>query len=319
MRGGWAILMVATVACSDTAESAREGFEDGYDATRGDSVVDDSVLDQVPYFPADGEELDNGGAARPGGPPVAPGTTPDGGAAAQPGSSTGPVAPARSGARQGPGVPGGDNLGGRRDVGSAPSPTAQTDEILARAARAYANVRTMRADFEQTTENPVLRRSTTSRGTVFQARPDRFAMRFSQPEGDRIVADGEYIWVYYPSVDAEQVIRMRARQGGAGAVDLQAQFVGDPTERFNAVHHGTESVGGRPADVLTLTPRDATNYRSLKVWVDRDDALVRRFEITEHNGVVRRFLLRNLTPGADIDASVFRFTPPEGAHIVARG
>lgn len=316
MRGGWAILMVAAVACSDAADSAREGVEDGYDATRPDSAADDSMLGQVPYFPADGEELDNSGAPGPGGGQIAPGVTPEGGAGATPGGATSPTTPPRSSARDGAGAPGGDDLGGRRDVGAS---TSQTDEILERAARAYANVRTMRADFEQSTENPVLRRTTTSRGTIFQSRPDRFAMRFSQPEGDRIVADGQYIWVYYPSVDAEQVIRMRAVPGGAGAVDLQAQFLGDPTERFNAVHNGTESVGGRQADVLTLTPRDAANFRSLKVWVDRGDALVRRFQITEHNGVVRSFLLRNLTPGAEIDASVFRFTPPEGAHVVARG
>jgi outer membrane lipoprotein carrier protein len=195
----------------------------------------------------------------------------------------------------------------------------QADAILARASRAYAGVRTLRADFEQSTENPVLRRTTTSRGTLFQSRPDRFAMRFSQPEGDRIVADGDYIWVYYPSVDAQQVIRMTAGAGGAGAVDLQAQFLGNPTERFDAVHEGSESVNGRAADVLTLTPRGRESFRSLKVWVDREDALVRRFEITEHNGVIRRFLLRNLTPGAAIDASTFQFTPPEGAHVVARG
>ncbi|HEX6590313.1 MAG TPA: outer membrane lipoprotein chaperone LolA [Longimicrobiales bacterium] len=299
------MLMVAAVACSDAADSAREGVEDGYETTSPDSAPGDSgVIDQIPYFPADGGagEVPNTSAS-----PI--------GGASSPG--TAPAGPAGSSSRTGGGVSGGDDLGGGS---AAPArSTSQTDEILARAARAYSAIRTLRADFDQTTENPVLRRSTTSRGTVYQSRPDRFAMRFSQPQGDVIVADGQYIWVYYPSVDEEQVIRMRAVPGGAGAVDLQAQFLGDPTERFNAVHNGTEAVGGREADVLTLTPRAAANFRSLKVWVDRGDALVRRFEITEHNGVIRRFVLRNLTPGADIDAAVFRFTPPEGAHIVARG
>lgn len=304
-RGAWAVAMAAVVACGDDAGvDSRRGVEDGSEATPSDSTASDSVIDQIPYFPADDE-----GAGVPN-----TSETPIGGRA--PG---GAAAPTGSSARDGAGVPGGDNLGSRTGGAAAPAASARTDEILTRAARAYAAVRTMRADFDQTTENPVLRRSTSSRGTIYQSRPDRFAMRFSQPEGDRIVADGQYIWVYYPSVDAEQVIRMRAVPGGAGAVDLQAQFLGDPTERFNAVHNGTEAVGGREADVITLTPRAAANFRTLKVWVDRGDALVRRFEITEHNGVIRRFVLRNLTPGAEIDASVFRFTPPEGAHVVARG
>ena len=309
---GAAVFSLALPACSDASDNLREGT----DAAQEGEMAGDTILDRVPVFPADSGDIDNSGAPGPGGGQVAPGVTPEGGAGATPGGETSPTTPPPSSGRDGSSPTGGDNLTGQREVGQS---SGQTDQILARAARAYAGVQTLRADFEQTTENPVLRRTTTSRGTLFQQRPDRFAMRFSQPEGDRIVADGQYIWLYYPSIDAEQVIRMSARAGGAGAVDLQAQFVGDPTARFNAVHNGVENVGGRAADVLTLTPRGSESYRTLKVWVDRGDALVRRFEITDHTGVVRRFILRNLTPGADLDAGVFRFTPPEGAHVVARG
>ncbi|HUF13152.1 MAG TPA: outer membrane lipoprotein chaperone LolA [Longimicrobiales bacterium] len=295
-------------ACSDATD-------DGAGET--DAIESLSPAGATGEYPAAaGEPGDSTGAPGPGGGAIAPGVTPEAGPGAAPGGATNPTAPPPSSARDGSGPPGGDDLGSGRDVGAAVTPA---DAILARAADAYADVRTLRADFEQTTENPVLRRTTTSRGTIFQARPDRFLMRFSQPAGDRIVSDGTYIWVYYPSVDERQVIRMRAGAGGAGAVDLQAQFLGDPTRRFDATLLGEASVGGRPADVLVLTPREPGNFRSLKVWVDRRDHLVRRFEITEHNGVIRRFLLRNLTPGADVADSLFRFTPPEGAHVVARG
>jgi hypothetical protein len=36
--------------------------------------------------------------------------------------------------------------------------------------------------------------------------------------------------------------------------------------------------------VLTLVPRQPLGYRSLKVWIDEQDHLVRRFELTEENG-----------------------------------
>ena len=307
-----ATLVLAAAACADdAAEGPREDATDAPAATS--DAAGDSMLDRIPTFPADEGDVDNSG--RPGAGGALQNQAVDPQAPAGGGTPGRPAGPAGSSAREGTGPVGGDDLTSRNATSSA----TQTDAILARAARAYAGVRTLRADFEQSTENPVLRRTSTSRGTLYQSRPDRFAMRFSQPEGDRIVADGEHIWVYYPSVDADQVIRMTASAGGAGAVDLQAQFLGDPTERFNATHDGVESVGGRRADVLTLTPRGRESYRTLKVWVDQSDALVRRFEITEHNGVIRRFVLRGLTPGADIDPSIFRFTPPEGAHVVARG
>lgn len=192
------------------------------------------------------------------------------------------------------------------------------DAILERASAAYADVRSMQADFAMTMTNPLLRRTTNSRGTLYQRRPDRIALRFSEPAGDVIVSDGRYFWIYYPSVDERQVIRMPASQGASGGVDLQAQFVGDPTERFEATMHGTERVGDRDAYVLTLEPRGPAAYRTLKVWLDTRDYLARRFEITEENGAVRRFDLSSVRTNLTLSDATFRFTPPADAQIVDR-
>jgi outer membrane lipoprotein-sorting protein len=80
-----------------------------------------------------------------------------------------------------------------------------------------------------------------------------------------------------------------------------------------------ESVAGRPAHMLTLVPRQRAEYRSLRVWIDERDALARRFEITEHNGTVRRFDLSNLQVNPSIPDTVFQFTPPEGVRVISAG
>lgn len=196
-------------------------------------------------------------------------------------------------------------------------PDART--VLLRASEAYEAVRSLRAEFVQTAENPLLRNRVTSRGTLVQRRPDRFLMKFSEPAGDVIVSDGTWIWIYYPSVDEKQVIRTPVGAGGVGGADLQAQFLGDPLTRFTPTLEGTESVGGRRAYVLLLTPRVDTGFRSLKVWVDAQDHLVRRFELVESNGVKRFFELEGLEVGGAAPDSLFRFSPPEGARIVERG
>jgi outer membrane lipoprotein carrier protein len=202
-----------------------------------------------------------------------------------------------------------------------PAPAAQDEgaAVLQRASAAYGNVRSLRADFVMNFDNPLLRQTTTSRGTIHQRQPDRIALRFTDPDGDVILSDGQYFWVYYPSVNAQQVIRSPAAASGETGVNLQAQFVGNPVERFRYELHGTETVAGRTAHVLTLVPRERADYRSLKVWVDSRDGLVRRFEITEHNGNMRRFDLSNLQVNPTIPESVFRFTPPAGARIVDAG
>lgn len=211
-----------------------------------------------------------------------------------------------TGSRTGEGSPG--------SGGSAQQP--DVEEILRATARRYEDVRSLQAGFEQELVNPLLGRTIHSTGTLYQRQPDRFLMRFSKPEGDVIVSDGEYFWLYYPSVDAKQVIRTRR---GAQGLDLRSQFVGDPVRRFAADYHGREAVGGRDAHVLTLTPREPLGYQRLKVWIDARDHLVRRFELTEENGNVRRFRLQDLRVNPSLPDRLFEFEPPPGTHVVNRG
>ena len=187
-------------------------------------------------------------------------------------------------------------------------------QILTQAETAARNVRSLEADFTQTLTVPLLNQTQRSAGKLYQRKPDRFLMRFSDPEGDVIVADGRHFWLYYPSTDRTQVLRTSIAEGGE-AVDLQSQFLSNPNQRFVATVAGQESVGGRPAHVLTLVPRGASPYKILKIWVDTEDHLVRRFELTEENDSVRRVELRNLRTNHTLANSLFTFTPPEGVQV----
>lgn len=204
---------------------------------------------------------------------------------------------------------------------AAPKPAPAADQepsseaILRATSRAYEGLRSFRAEFEQELQNTLLGRTTRSAGTLYQRQPDRFLMDFSDPEGDLIVSDGEYFWMYFPSVDAKQVLR--TLRGGQG-LDLRAQFVGDPVRRFDATYHGTESVRGRAADVMTLVPREPLGYERLKVWIDRADHLVRRFELTESNGNIRHFELHDMVRNPTLSDDLFEFTPPPGSQVVTR-
>jgi outer membrane lipoprotein carrier protein len=203
---------------------------------------------------------------------------------------------------------------------AAPAPPAagtapDAAGILARAEKAYDAVRSLQADFVQDLTVPLLDQTQRSRGTMYHRRPDRFLMKFSDPAGDVVVADGKYLWLYYPSTDAKQVIRTTLEEGGH-EVDLQREFLSNPTARFRAALDGTESVGGRAADLLTLVPRQSSSpYKKIRLWVDRQDALVRRFEITEQNGTVRRLELRNLKTNVTLPDRLFAFSPPAGAQV----
>ncbi len=189
--------------------------------------------------------------------------------------------------------------------------------ILDRASAAYQTIRSLSADFLQIVANPMIGAPDTTRGRLYQLRPSRFAMRFSAPQGDRIVADGRYLWLYTPSTTPGQVIRSRIPAYGNTGPNLIGQFVERPRERYTARYVGTDSSAEGVTDAVALTPRAADQpYSEAVIWVARSDGLVRRLEIVESSGQRRTVVLRNLKVNEGVPGREFAFSPPRGVRVV---
>jgi outer membrane lipoprotein carrier protein len=200
------------------------------------------------------------------------------------------------------------------DSAGAQSATA----TLNRAVRAYKTVNTVRASFTQTITNPLLGATVTSAGEMVQRRPNHVSVQFSDPAGDRIVADGKWVWFYLPSSTPGQVIRSKIADGMVGSPDLTAQFLEAPAARFDVKDLGREKVNGRPARMLSLVPKPGVDapFTKAVIWVDSADALIRQFELTEPSEIVRRVTIKSLKLNPTIPASAFRFTPPSGTTVI---
>jgi len=186
--------------------------------------------------------------------------------------------------------------------------------IMRRVERRYGPVRTLEAEFVQRLNVPLLGSEQVSRGRLYQQQPNLFAMRFTDPDGDRVVADGRYLWMYQPSEDPNQVLRTRLADGSA-PLDFHREFLQDAEDRFRISREGEATVQGRSTHVLRLVPRSAAGYRQVRIWVDQESHEVHRFEVQEENETVRRIDLRNVRTNVSIPRSVFEFTPPAGASV----
>lgn len=200
---------------------------------------------------------------------------------------------------------------------ATPQSAPDVREILARAEAAYDGLHSLRARFTQTIDVPLLERRRTGSGIWYQKGRGRFKMEFTDPAGDLIVADGTYVWLYYPTTNPGQVIRstIEASPTGAQMVDLQGRIFDDAKTVYDAAYVREETVTGRPAHQILLTPREASPYRSVRVWVDLDTFLVRRFEITEENETVRTVELDVLEPDVPIPDRTFLFEPPADVDV----
>lgn len=193
----------------------------------------------------------------------------------------------------------------------------QAEDILARAAKAYEGVVTLRSEFVQKIVIPALEREKEGRGVVYQKKPNFFLMKFEEPEGDIVVADGEWLWMYY-TAQPEQVIRTVIHQTSENA-SLGGEFVVNPTARYVATYVAREDVGDRPTHLLSLVPKFDAPYTLVRVWIDASDYLVRKTEIhEEHTETVRTLTFTNLVVGIDLPDELFSFSVPPGVEVFTR-
>jgi outer membrane lipoprotein carrier protein len=201
-----------------------------------------------------------------------------------------------------------------RSQESAPDSAAA---ILERAASAYRDAITLRSNFVQEIRIPALDEERSGRGVVYQKKPNLFLMKFEEPKGDIVVADGEWFWMYYPSAQPDQVIRT-AMARVPEAATLGGDFLTDPTERYVATYVERGQVSKRSAHLIALVPKFDAPYTLVRVWVDAEDFLVRSFEIHEENGTIRTLTLSDMETGVDLPDDLFSFTPPRGVEVFTR-
>ena len=170
------------------------------------------------------------------------------------------------------------------------------------------------ADFTQELNNPLLRETHTGRGRICQKQPNLFMMRFSDPAGDALVADGQAFWRYTPSTDPKAVIQLPLDR--VGAIDPYREFLQDTSRKYDARLNGQETIAGSAAHRIVLVPKQPASYREAELWIDARSNLLRRVELREENGVVRRISLSNIALDAPLPADAFIFKQPPGTQII---
>jgi outer membrane lipoprotein-sorting protein len=200
---------------------------------------------------------------------------------------------------------------------SSPAVAQDAQAIIGRAARVYRSLASMRADFVQMIDNPMID-SAESKGTLVQAGPAKLAMRFSDPPGEAIIIDGQHVWVYTPSTVPDQVVRLSVPNGGpVYGYNLLAWLLDRPAERYRPTYVKSEKIGGRTTDVIQLIPAVPNMpFNKALIWVDREDALPRRLEIHEESGATRTLDLSNIRVNQKIPSQTFQFKVPSGVRVV---
>ena len=189
--------------------------------------------------------------------------------------------------------------------------------LMEEAGARYREISAFCADFDQTLAVPLLKETTHSKGSLCQEKPNLFAMRFTDPQGDLLVADGDFFWVYYPSSDPRQVLQfdMAVQPGG---LDFHREFLEAPATKYDMEYLGEEPLSGRATHMISLKPREPSGFQEAWIWLDSQRSLIVQARIGMEDGSVRTVTLSNIRLDPPADPERFHFVPPPGAQVIRR-
>jgi outer membrane lipoprotein carrier protein len=175
--------------------------------------------------------------------------------------------------------------------------------------RFFSEVNSFSARFTQVVLDERLSPIQESSGTLWIERPNKFRWDYEKPYKQRIVADGERLWVY--DVGLQQV-SVRPLSGGLG--DTPAMLLagrGRLEDNFTIKPLSTQN----DIEWVQLSPRRKdSGYEDIRIGFAQGK--LRVLEMVDGFGQVTRVTFQSSRENPRIEPNRFSFTPPEGVDVV---
>lgn len=192
----------------------------------------------------------------------------------------------------------------------APAPAGAT--AVARLEAFLAEVRALRARFEQEVLDERGASAQRSSGTLAVLRPGRFRWDYREPYRQLIVADGERLWIYDEDL-AQVTVRPQAEALTRTPLQILTTGVGGALEGFRVRELGLR--GG--LEWVELRPDGAADRGEFeRILVGFDGPRLARMELVDAFGQTVRLRFEAVERNPELDPALFRFEPPPGVDVV---
>ena len=167
-------------------------------------------------------------------------------------------------------------------------------------------VDTLAGEFRQTTRDANGDVVEQASGEFVMARPQRFVWDYRTPWEQRIVADGERLWVYDVALE-QVVVRPLDEALGVGAAQLLSGDFADLRERF--------ALRIEDARTLLLQPTDPA-WDFQRVRLELRDGVPASISVADGMGQRVEVRLLELAVNPVVDDGRFAFEPPAGVDVL---
>jgi outer membrane lipoprotein-sorting protein len=214
-------------------------------------------------------------------------------------------------------VPAKDSKPSRTAKQTTPAPTETLAQVLARFDQVQGQIRTLSAEFVQTTRSPLLNEPMVANGRFFLTKPDSVLWEYSTPEPMRFaVADGKYTG-YFPDrkkAEKRDIKRWSEQLFRFFGVGQGSKELG----KFYEIELGEQPGAEDKAYLLVLSPkkrRVRKRFDEVRLWVDRTSLLPVRIEYVGKDGNEREIRLLNIRFNPDLAAGLYDVAIPDGVPI----
>jgi outer membrane lipoprotein carrier protein len=194
-----------------------------------------------------------------------------------------------------------------------PSASAHLDALLDRLQQHYQATKSFSAKFDEVITRagaPPLQRS----GVIYYQKPGKLRWEFEGSQPETIVSDGITIYDYDPALNqvVETPLADAVRSGAAAAFLLG---VGNVKRDFIAEAATVPDSGGIVH--LVLTPKKGGER--IEAGIERQTYNIATLSIGDAMGNRTNLSFSDIALNQPLQASQFKFTPPDGADIVSSG
>ena len=184
------------------------------------------------------------------------------------------------------------------------------DGLLQRLGDAYEGLTSLSTEFTQETRFPGFSKGRVFGGTLELVRPDRMRWDYSQGSRQQLYVASRQVILFAP--DSSQAIISELSPASDRQVPLH--LLADVTG-IRDTYHVTPGDGGYALKLTPIEPHPQAP-ETIQLWLDPDTGLIRRVRLDLPGGSSSDITFSGLRANAPVDAARFRFTAPEGVHVV---
>ncbi|MDQ3022190.1 MAG: outer membrane lipoprotein chaperone LolA [Bacteroidota bacterium] len=180
-------------------------------------------------------------------------------------------------------------------------------EIIKEVQSKYDNISDAKASFTQTLKGKGGKANSSS-GVIYIKKTNKYRI---EAGGQVIITDGQTSWSYSPR--KKQVVVDNYKEDGSAF--SPNKFLFNYPENFYSDLEGEENLGGIDCYVIKLTPRSGGSVKSAKIWIDKNEDLIRKINIVTLEST-NTYTLKDISLDAGLSASQFSFSPPTDVEVI---